>query len=1293
MLKDSGSPAKPAPAATRPAFYPLAGLDEAIRQYKKGLDPVEQERLKKMDDSWKQDIERGWKPPWSHLAAKLTDQEIESLSTAELGRRLFDNGLPARTLILYNSTNTGIKRLEVLYKGYKELFHRPDCWKGLIASLDYYAAQLAVSGKATDNVNAIAGLMTVPKFYGYPAIRVNITGHEREIIAAHVRALRRISAYLNASAASTGKGQHEAFFAPMAPSDLINWALALGQGLSEQQYQAARAALANPKWAKGIPAGEVRAYIDEAALMLEMFTIVPPATQPAPAGTTTQPARQFRLILLDDAGKPVEGADVVLGNSSDKENGRPAAVTDSHGRCSIPVGTMQADYWGPKITKPGYVPMEGWLGKAEAEKLFAEETTLCITKGRTIGGVVRDESGQPIKGVILGFWYNPNKPRQAVRDDMDLIPVRTDADGKWVCDFAPPEFDDSFCIFLRHPQYVSDYWGNSIPSAKYPRPSNEDLLSGKAVYVMKAGVVLTGKVTDAQSNPVSGAQVRIMEGSGFGYDARAVNAQRTKVDGSFMFKNAEGERGSVIVTAKGFAPDIFPFDMGKDAPLVIRLAPGGIIRGKLIDARGMPIQGAFVYVKEWREQDSLLRWDTRTDKDGCFVWSDAPTDGATFCIYQQGYMRQDDVALKPLDTEQLITLSDPLRITGRVLDTETGKPIDARVIYGIDYGRRSPPTWQRQTQTPVKDGKYEMEITDSYNAFVLRAQADGYKPAVSESIPRDAGRKTVDFKMVKGKPIVGRVLDPDGNPIAGVDVRAATVEERVYISNCTKFENVGNTVKVTTAADGSFSLPPDDQDSTIVVAIDAGYAEVGSADLAKTPEVRLAPWGRIEGVVKQGSKPLPNASVGASAIGSSQMPIVYHNLRVTADAQGRFVMPRVPPGQYQVHRMMRMGNVGFYICHENVTVEAGKMATVTLGGKGRMIVGNLRRDVGDGEMNSANAVILDAASMAIGQMDFRPDNWNKMDSAQRAKWEEQWRQSEEGKAFMRLSQEIQEKSKCIGAVVYPGGKLEAYDVPPGQYVLNVSLSRVVGGQYVSEGTVKHPFEVPPIKGNDLDTPLDLGTLKVVPPAVTPADIAVAKVPAVTGGTRVTIGGPDGPISTIVGGTATPAQQAPAAVDAASVLNKPLKLDLDAGLAGKKLLVVAASIEQRPSRRILDMLAASQASIAKQGFAVALVHPAVTDEKQVRQWIADHKLDVTQLILAKDQSDAASLMTACGAESLPFMLLTDDKHLVKALDIQPDKLGTLGDIPAASQQPTTSPAPSAGRQPTTSPADAAAGGNR
>jgi hypothetical protein len=165
------------------------------------------------------------------------------------------------------------------------------------------------------------------------------------------------------------------------------------------------------------------------------------------------------------------------------------------------------------------------------------------------------------------------------------------------------------------------------------------------------------------------------------------------------------------------------------------------------------------------------------------------------------------------------------------------------------------------------------------------------------------------------------------------------------------------------------------------------------------------------------------------------------------------------------------------------------------------------------------------------------------------------------------------------------------------------------------------------------------------------------------------------------------------VAAQAVLNQTLKLGLAADLAGRKLLVVAASVEQRPLWHLLDTLAAQADAIAKQGFSIVFVHAAVTDEQQVRQWLKDHKLDVAQLILAKDQPGVARLMAACGAESLPFMLLTDDKHAVTAVDVQPDQLSRLADIPAGPKQPATSPAPSAGRQPATRPAPAVEGGSK
>jgi len=762
-----------------------------------------------------------------------------------------------------------------------------------------------------------------------------------------------------------------------------------------------------------------------------------PATRPASAGQAAQPARQFRLILTDQDGKPVEGAEVAVTPSTNPKEPF-VGHTDAQGRCTVSVPAIPAKRWGFKITKPGYIPLQAWLDEQYTDKLFAAETALRITKGQTIGGVVKDEAGKPIEGVVFGFyWSNPNRVRQPVTDDYDVTQVRTDANGKWVCDFAPPrlvESEDDFHIFLRHPDYISDHWtGGVIPIPKHRMPNPGDLLSRKAVYVMKAGLTLAGKVVDKDSKPVRGAMVRLL-----GSDTqRPANGQRTKADGSFLFRNAETTDRCCVITAKGFAPEMLSVDPTKNAPLDVTLQPGRLIRGKVIDARGMPVEAASLFVDQWRGREGygLLEWGTKTDKNGCFSWSDAPADGATFTFYKQGYMRHDNVVLLPTETEHLVTLDDPLRVSGSVVDATTGKPIDgARIIRGIDWGNGRA-SWERSEQTVVKDGKYRVEMDGYQLAYILRAEADGYAPAVSESIPRDAGQRTVDFRLRKGKPIVGKVLAPDGKPLAGAEVHVATANERAYLRNGTEFLDRRYRPKVTTAADGSFSLAPDDKDFMIVVATETGYAEVGSANVEKTGQVRLAPWGRIEGVVMQGAKPLPNASVGASPIGFSDASMVYHELRGSANAQGRFTFPRVPPGQFQVHRAMTTGSIGIYICHQNVTVEAGKTVTVTLGGNGRTVIARLDRPVpAGGDTGSTLRVsIIDAASAALGEQMFHlhPANWDKMDAAQQAKWAKQWRRSEEGKAFTKLSEEVQKKARYHFGVLHPDGKIEAFDIPPG----------------------------------------------------------------------------------------------------------------------------------------------------------------------------------------------------------------------------------------------------------------------
>ena len=280
----SGSPAKKpidAPQSTsmnnrlttdkEDAADPLLNIDNIIRDFEKGLDESEENRLAMFELEMRTNLKNGWRPPWSELDLRLTDKEIALLSTEELGRACFASGLPARSLLLYDNPNFGIRRLEILHKGYAELFHRPDCWKALVAAMDLYAAELAPQGESTNNVNAIAGLTTLPELYGYPSLRKSIVGHEREMISAHIRALEKLSAYLNSRPDRTKPNVAAPFFSATAPVALVQSGLALGRRVSPQQYEVSRAALSSLRPGKGYASRDIDRFVDQAAQELKHF--------------------------------------------------------------------------------------------------------------------------------------------------------------------------------------------------------------------------------------------------------------------------------------------------------------------------------------------------------------------------------------------------------------------------------------------------------------------------------------------------------------------------------------------------------------------------------------------------------------------------------------------------------------------------------------------------------------------------------------------------------------------------------------------------------------------------------------------------------------------------------------------------------------------------------------------------------------------------------------------------------------------------------------------------------------
>ena len=145
-----------------------------------------------------------------------------------------------------------------------------------------------------------------------------------------------------------------------------------------------------------------------------------------------------------------------------------------------------------------------WEEEDVPEKNLPAEYTFHLRKGTTIGGIVRNSAGQPIKGVSVDVMLQKGGETEGrTGPDMWLsegeTPV-TDAEGRWTLDNIPPSLNLDLRLKLSHPDYVSDrQWGELQEAQGIDLKA---LRSRKATIIMTGGLVATGTVTDPEGKPV-----------------------------------------------------------------------------------------------------------------------------------------------------------------------------------------------------------------------------------------------------------------------------------------------------------------------------------------------------------------------------------------------------------------------------------------------------------------------------------------------------------------------------------------------------------------------------------------------------------------------------------------------------------------------------------------------------------------------------------------------------------------------------------------------------------------------
>lgn len=382
------------------------------------------------------------------------------------------------------------------------------------------------------------------------------------------------------------------------------------------------------------------------------------------------------------------------------------------------------------------------------------------------------------------------------------------------------------------------------------------------------GVRVAGKLRGKDGAPIAGGEVTLAEADG----TPLPRAIATGADGSFAF--AAVLPGAFVVAARavGFYPSPpKTIDVQHRAlTLELRLDPGAVVSGRVVDERAQPVAGARVEVA-----------------------GESP-DGTPVAVTMLGAATGID-ASRVEPSGELGVLRGPIPYPPAVpapvaatngAATANGAPANGAATNGAAANGAA--ANGGATANGVGNGAI---ITDAHGgfrvaglpagAFVVVATHPDFARGASAPLHVAAGGSvSVDVVLARGVAIAGRVADEEGRPLAGVELLGDD-----------------GVTSVVTGARGEFELAHVAK-PLVVTARLAGYVSqkraLAPSDTSAV-ELRLArAQARLGGdVVDDRGNPVAGARLEISAAG---MPPRI----VTSDKSGRFAADKLAPGPYRV---------------------------------------------------------------------------------------------------------------------------------------------------------------------------------------------------------------------------------------------------------------------------------------------------------------------------------------------------------------------------------------------------------
>jgi len=462
-------------------------------------------------------------------------------------------------------------------------------------------------------------------------------------------------------------------------------------------------------------------------------------SQPIPSSDDSSPKRAYDLpipdsaklhtvtltVLDDETSKPLLGVEAEILNYVDLEYKN--YFTDKNGRLRFEYPWIGKPELSIELRKNGYVPLRHSWADGEGAEPVVDELTMKLRRGTTMGGIVVYAQDQPVQGVTVVMTVNKygrdKRPGNPTGHEIYFeIPSRTGPDGRWRTDSVPPGAE-VVQLQLIHPDFVSD--GSTMFGLGPRTPKVAALRDQTDRQVLTRGVKIRGRVLDEKGKPIAGA--RVVESTQGLTFLPYVRQALTDAGGNFHFHFGRGGPVSLTVQVKGYEPRTTTVLRGPNTPaLEFRLPPGKRLRARVVDPKGKPIAAASVIIPSHlgAEHKGIFfrRW---TDSHGRFEWDSAPADAIGFAIWADGYVPADPVSLAAGEREAVVVLKPALDILLRVIDAETGKPIE---LFGIQIGTANSDSKDFHWGTAIGglDGKHRLRLEAEGGPYQIKVTAEGH---------------------------------------------------------------------------------------------------------------------------------------------------------------------------------------------------------------------------------------------------------------------------------------------------------------------------------------------------------------------------------------------------------------------------------------------------------------------------------------------------------------------------------------------------------------------------------------